>query len=40
MEVDANLGNESGIIGESYTALFQGSEMTVGFHYKNWILLI
>ena len=40
MGVGANLGNESGILGQSYAALFQGSEMTAGFHYKNWILLI
>ena len=40
MGVGANLGNESGILGQSYAALFQGSEMAAGFHYKNWILLI
>ena len=35
--VSAILGNESRIQGQNYFALLQGSEMTVGFHYRNWL---
>ena len=38
--VGAILGNGCGILGQNYVALLQGSEMTAGFHYKNWILYI
>ena len=33
----AILGNESRIQGQNYFALLQGSKMTVGFHYRNWV---
>ena len=36
--VGAILGNEYGIQGQNYVALLQGSEITAGFHYWNWIL--
>ena len=29
------LGNESEIQGQNYVALLHGSEITVGFHYRN-----
>ena len=38
--IDAILGNWCGIQGQIYVALLQGSEMTAGFHYRNWILCI
>ena len=31
-------GNGYGIQGQNYVALLQGSEITSGFHYRNWIL--
>ena len=34
------LGNGWAIQGQNYVALLQGSEMTAGFHYRNWILCI
>ena len=34
----AFLGNRYGIRGENYVALFQGSKITEGFHYRDWIL--
>ena len=34
----AILGNRYGIQGENYVALLQGSKITEGFHYRNWIL--
>ena len=37
-EIGAILGNGYGIQGQNYVALLQGSEMTAGFHYRNWIL--
>ena len=40
MGVGANLGNESGILVQSYVALLLESEMKAGFNYKNWIILI
>ena len=36
----AILGNGRGIQVQNYVALLQGSEMTTGFHYRNWILEI
>ena len=36
--VGAILGNERGIQEQNYVALFQGSGMTAGFYYRNWIL--
>ena len=36
-QVNAILGN-GGIQGQNYVAWFQGSEMLVGFHYRNLIL--
>ena len=36
--VGAILGNGYGIQGLNYLALLQGSEITAGFHYRNWIL--
>ena len=38
MGVGAAVGNGPGIQGQNYVALLQGSEMTAGFHYRNWIL--
>ena len=38
--VGAILGNGCGIQGQNYVTLLQGSEMTTGFHYRNWILCI
>ena len=32
------LGNGYGIQGKDYVALLQTSEITAGFHYRNWIL--
>ena len=37
-EIGAILGNGYGIQGQNYFALLQGSEMTAGFHCRNWIL--
>ena len=37
-EIGAILGNGYGFQGQNYVALLQGSEMTAGFHYRNWIL--
>ena len=34
------LGNGCGIQGQNYVTLLQGSKMTAGFHYRNWILCI
>ena len=34
-EVTALLGNGCGIQGQKYVAWLQGSEMPVGFHYRN-----
>ena len=34
------LGNWQEIQGQNYVTLLQGSEMTAGFHYRNWILCI
>ena len=34
------LGHRCGIQGQNYVTLLQGSEMTAGFHYRNWILCI
>ena len=31
------LGNECGIQGQTFIALLQGSEVTTGFHSKDWI---
>ena len=36
--VDAILANECGTQWQNYIALLQGSEMTAGFHCRNWIL--
>ena len=36
--VGAILGNGYGIQGQNDVALLQGSEITAGFHYRNWIL--
>ena len=36
----AILINGCGIQGQNYGTLLQGSEMTAGFHYKNWIFCI
>ena len=33
--VDAILGNGYGIQGQNCAALFQGGEMSAGFHYSN-----
>ena len=38
MGVGTAVGNGPGIQGQNYVALLQGSEMTAGFHYRNWIL--
>ena len=38
--VGAILGNGHGIQVQNYVILLQGSEMTVRFHYRNWILCI
>ena len=38
MVVGAILGNGSGIQGQNYVALLQGSEMMARLYYKNWIL--
>ena len=35
--VDTILGNESGIQWQNYGAILQESEMTAGFHNRNWI---
>ena len=35
--VGAIPGNGYGIQGQNYVALFQGSEMSAGFHYRNVI---
>ena len=40
VEVGAVLGNGCGIQGQNYVTLLEGGEMTVGFHYRNWILCI
>ena len=40
MGVGTAVGNGSGIQGQNYVVLLQGSEMTAGFHYRNWILEI
>ena len=32
------LGNGCGIQGQNYVELLQGSGMTAGYHYRNWIL--
>ena len=37
MGVDTILGNESGIQWQNYGAILQESEMTAGFHSRNWI---
>ena len=37
-EIGAILGNGYEIQGENYVALFQGSKITAGFHYRNWNL--
>ena len=37
VEVGAILLNEHGIQVQNYVALLQGSEITAGFHYRNWI---
>ena len=34
------LGHGYGIQGQKYVTLLEGSEMTAGFHYRNWILCI
>ena len=39
-EVAAILGNAYGIKRQNYVALLQGSEMSAGFHYRNFILCI
>ena len=39
-EVAAILGNACGIKRQNYVALLQGSEMSAGFHYRNFILCI
>ena len=36
-EVTAILGNGCGIQGQKYVAWLQGSEIPVGFHYRNLI---
>ena len=36
--VGAILRNGCRFQGQNYVALPQGSEMTAGFHYKNWVL--
>ena len=36
-EVTAVLGNFCGIQGQKYVAWLQGSEILVGFHYRNLI---
>ena len=36
--VDSVLGNECGIQEQNYVELLQRSEMTAGYHYKNWEL--
>ena len=38
VRVGAILGNGRGTQGQNYVVLLQGSEMTVGFHYRNWNL--
>ena len=38
--VDVILGNGSGIQEQNYVELLQGSGMTAGYHYRNWILYI
>ena len=38
LEVGAILGNGYGIQGQSYVALFWGSAVPAGFHYRNLIL--
>ena len=38
--VDAILGNGCEIQRQNYITLLQGSKMTAGFHYRNWILCI
>ena len=38
--VGSILGNGRGIQEQNYFALLPGSEMTAGFHYRNWILRI
>ena len=40
VRVGAILINGCGIQGQNYGTLLQGSEMTAGFHYKNWIFCI
>ena len=40
VRVGSILGNGFGIQEQNYVALLQGSEVTAGFHYKNWILEI
>ena len=36
--VDVTPGNRYGTRGKNYVALFQGSEMSAGFHYRGLIL--
>ena len=36
--VGAILGNGYRIQGQNYVTLLQGSEITAGFHCRNWIL--
>ena len=36
--VCAILGNRYRIQGQNYVSLFQGSEISAGFHYRDWIL--
>ena len=38
--IGAILGNGNGIQGENYVELLQGSEVTAGFHCRNWLLRI
>ena len=38
--VDAILGNGRGVQMQNFAQLLQGSEMTAGCHYRNWVLFI